>query len=426
MQSIKTFVKDRLTWLFTAQLKQIIKNHNPIVIAVVGSVGKTSTKSALKTILSEKYRVLAQDGNYNTPISVPFIFFERSLPTLHNPFGWLAAWLAGEKRIHGSFDYDVVIVELGTDKPGDIAEFKDTLKPDIAVITAVSPEHMEFFGTLEAVAKEELSIASFSDKIVINADDVDQGFIESFVPANKPVVLFGSATDTNNFLFENNAVTITLGDDKKSITAQTQLIARQSIKSVVASAVVGHLLEMNIEQITTGIGKVTQPSGRMQLLKGIKNSTIIDDSYNASPLAVKAALSTLYAQHASQHIALLGNMNELGESSRQAHEEIGMLCDPKYLNLVVTLGKDANEYTATQAEAAGCTVIRANSPYEAGNVIANNLQEGAAILIKGSQNGVFSEESIKTLLANPDDAKKLVRQSDFWLAKKRAQFSDAP
>jgi UDP-N-acetylmuramoyl-tripeptide--D-alanyl-D-alanine ligase len=423
MQSIKAFVKERLTRLFTAQMKQIIKNHQPKVIAVVGSVGKTSTKYALKTILSEKYRVLAQDGNYNTPISVPFIFFERPLPTLYNPFGWFAAWRAGQQRIKGEFNYDIVIVELGTDKPGDIAEFNDTLKPDIAVVTAVSPEHMEFFGTLEAVAQEELTITKFSDLVVINADDVDQGFIEAYVPANKPTLLYGSAIDTNRFLFENGVVNLVLGNDKKELSAQTNLIARQSIKSVVAAAVVADQLGMDTAQITAGISKVTQPAGRMQLLHGIKNSVIIDDSYNASPLAVKAALSTLYAQNAPQRIALLGNMNELGETSQHSHEEIGMLCDPKFVNLVVTLGKDANQYTAAQAEAAGCTVIRTNSPYEAGNVIANNLQEGAAVLIKGSQTGVFSEEAIKSVLANSEDSSKLVRQSEFWLTKKRSEFA---
>lgn len=100
-----------------------------------------------------------------------------------------------------------------------------------------------------------------------------------------------------------------------------------------------------------------------------------------------------------------------------------MLYDPKFVNLVVTLGKDANQYTAAQAEAAGCTVIRTNSPYEAGNVIANNLQEGAAVLIKGSQTGVFSEEAIKSVLANSEDSSKLVRQSEFWLTKKRSEFA---
>jgi len=426
--SVKELAKQTLTLIFVRQMKRIIKKHQPKVIAVVGSVGKTSTKFAIATVVSESYKVLIQSGNYNVPLSIPFIFFERSLPNLYNPFGWLAAWLAGEKRIHGSFPYDVVVVEIGTDKPTDILEFKNILQPDIAVVTAVSDEHMEFFGTVDAVAVEELSISQFSDVVLLNVDDIKARYVNAHIDAAVVKHTYGFSSDEYHIEAQQKPDGYDLRvrvSDSTTVAAPVKLIAKQSLKTAAAAAAVADLLGMDAKSIETGVAKISSPSGRMQLLKGIKNSTIIDDSYNASPLAVAAALQALYDYEAPQRIALLGNMNELGETSQASHEAIAKLCDPKKLDLVVTLGKDSNAYIAPIAEALGCTVLQASSPYEAGGMIADNLKDGGLVLIKGSQNGVFSEEAIKELLADPSDVSLLVRQSDFWLAKKRKQFADA-
>lgn len=426
--SFKSYAKEALTRLFVRQIRRIIKVHKPKVVAVVGSVGKTSTKFAIATVLSETFRVQVQAGNYNTPISVPFIFLGRDLPSLKNPFGWLGAWFAAKKIIYGAFPFDVVVIEIGTDKPGDIIEFKGLVEPDIAVITAVSDEHMEFFGTLDAVAKDELSVSEFSKKLVLNTDDIAPQFIDSYLKKNVPFVTYGfSANDyvlhakqlTGGYIFELKL------PNGSQVKTSVSLIAKHSVKAAAAAAVVADLLGIPPQIVETGVKKILPPPGRMQILKGIKNSTIIDDSYNASPLAVKAALSTLYECQAPQRIALLGMMNELGAQSQESHEEIGKLCNPKKLDLLVTLGADANAHIAQIAELNGCTVLRAKSPYEAGGMIADSLKDGGIILVKGSQNGVFSEEAIKELLADPSDVTRLVRQSDFWLAKKRAQFTDA-
>ena len=150
---------------------------------------------------------------------------------------------------------------------------------------------------------------------------------------------------------------------------------------------------------------------------------IIDDTYNASPEAVKAALDTLYGIEAPQRIALLGNMNELGDYSESAHREIGQYCNPEKLDLLVTLAGDANTFTAAEAEAKGCTVVRVDSPYDAAEKIKFALKPGAVILAKGSQNRVFAEEAVKQLLADPADQSKLVRQSASWLKIKQQQFN---
>jgi UDP-N-acetylmuramoyl-tripeptide--D-alanyl-D-alanine ligase len=161
----------------------------------------------------------------------------------------------------------------------------------------------------------------------------------------------------------------------------------------------------------------------MQRLRGINNSVILDDTYNASPDATKAALDTLYKIDAPQKIALLGNMNELGGFSQDAHTDIGEYCNAKQLDLVVTLGPDANKYLAPAAEKNGCKVIRTTKPHEAAESIKEVIKAGTVILAKGSQNMVFAEEAVKALLENPDEADKLVRQSPEWLKKKQKAFS---
>ena len=115
-------------------------------------------------------------------------------------------------------------------------------------------------------------------------------------------------------------------------------------------------------------------------------------------------------------------MNELGKYSQEAHTKAGELCDPSQLDLVVTIGLDANKFLAAAAQAKGCKVEKFDSPYTAGEFVKGQIKTGAIILAKGSQNSVFAEEAVKILLANPGDASKLVRQSGAWLKKKQKAF----
>ena len=214
---------------------------------------------------------------------------------------------------------------------------------------------------------------------------------------------------------------VNLGGDN-SVDAQIDIVSLNIVKSIAAGIAVADLLGMQPADIQHSLAGVKSFEGRMQLLRGVKNSTIIDDTYNSSPIAAEAALMALYDFQAPQKIAILGMMNELGDYSKEAHEKLGRLCDPSKLDLLVTIGKDANSFLAAAAEAGGCNVKRADSPFQAGKIAIEFIKNNAAILVKGSQNGVFAEETVKILLADPLDSNKLVRQSPFWLKKKREQF----
>lgn len=390
--------------LLQSQAKRYIATTNAKVVAVTGSVGKTSTTQAIIAILSQELIVVGTLKNYNSDVGVPCSVFGRELPSqLKNPFAWLWVMLKNELTMLRPAKTDIFVLELGTDTPGEIAEFS-WLQPDIAVVTAIAPEHMDQFKTIDVVAKEELSVAAYSDVVLINKTMVATEYLKY---ADSEAVFNYDRKDLSYFQLKPESL---------------QVIGQHSIDSVVAGLKVGELLGMSQDNLKQGALEVRSQPGRMRVLKGVHDVTLIDDTYNSSPEAVIAALDYLYQTDAARKIALLGNMNELGKVSKQAHTDIGSYCDPKQLDLVVTLGTDANKYTAVAARNAGCKVVEVDSPYKAADTIALMLKKDAVILLKGSQNGVFAEEAVKKLLKNPSDQKYLVRQSKFWMKIKGKQF----
>lgn len=410
------------------KVKKYFEKHKPLLVVVVGSVGKTGTKTAIATVLAEKMRVRCEATNHNTDMSVPPALLGVEYPEDIRSIGaWRRVLKAMSVRIREPKDVDVIVQELGTDGPGQLPYYSKYLQPDIAVVTAVSDEHMEFFKTLDAVAQEELSVAGFSKLTVVNDDDIDSKFAQ-----------YANAKDLHTYGLEENAeyrlvVEPTNPLDGRmgklfapewgELSVTVQLVGNHALKEVAAAACVATKLGLGSKDIAIGISKVRAPKGRMNVLPGLKESTIIDDTYNASPLAVEAALKTLYDIDAPQRIAILGSMNELGATSAASHEKIGRLCDSAKLDWVVTIGSEAEKYLAPAAVKQQCQVRSFTSPYQAGGFVNSVLAEGAVVLAKGSQNGVFAEEAVKVILRSGEDESKLVRQDEAWMRKKDDQFS---
>jgi UDP-N-acetylmuramoyl-tripeptide--D-alanyl-D-alanine ligase len=422
-KAFKALVTSVLGW----QVRRLRRKNKFQVIAVVGSVGKTSTKLAIARLLSEHYKVRHQEGNYNDIVSVPMVFFGSELPSLLNPLAWLKNFFSNELQIMRPYPYGQVVLELGTDGPGQLVKFKKYIKIDLLVVTSLAPEHMEFFKTLDSVAKEELLPQSFSKAVLINKDLCPERYAPLFKHGH---LTYGikSAADYNLKVsrFDGQEFEFSIYNHSEFLLdAQYRGVSEVELYSVCAAVAVGERMNVPTGKMKSAISKLTAFSGRMQQLPGINQSLIIDDTYNASPEATKAALDTLYSLKTPQKIALLGNMNELGSYSQAAHTEIGEYCDPKELNLVVTIGRDANRYLAPAAEKRGCAVKTFDNPYSAGIFIKSAIKPKAIILAKGSQNGVYAEEAIKYFLANPKDEKLLVRQSPQWLHKKKKSFQSA-
>ncbi len=421
-------MKKQLQKLLELQVKRYFKKHSDIkLIVVTGSVGKTSTKNAIATVLKQKYRVRVQAGNHNVHLSVPLALLDVPYPeNIRSPWQWLKVLLLMQGRINKDKSTDIIVQELGTDAPGDIPHFGTYLKPDIAVVTAVSPEHMESFKTIDLVAQEELSIAAFSNLTIINRDDISEQYAQYAQTSVIDTYGTGGVAEYRYLVedgmagqgFNGKFISPEFGE----LSAKLQLVGEHNIRSAVAAGCVAAKLGLSSADIKKGLEEITPSPGRMQLLRGVENSILIDDTYNSSPLATSAALKTLYSFTAPQRIAILGSMNELGETSASAHEQLGALCDPTLLTFVVTIGTEAEEYLAPAAMKRGCQVRSFNNPYEAGAFVHKVLEPGAVILAKGSQNGVFAEEALKILLHSTYDEEKLVRQSSIWLEKKQQQF----
>ncbi len=409
--------------------KQYLKKHDVKLVVVVGSVGKTTTKLAIASVLGEKYRVRTHEGNYNTEIAAPVAILGIKYPeNVHSIGEWRNVFAAAKLRISGEKDTDVVVQELGTDSPGNIPAFKSYLKPDIAVVTSVGLEHMEFFKTLDAVAREELSVAKFSKFTIINRDDVDARYAK--YADTHEIATYGStdkaeyriAAATSNALQGGVMGTFT-SPEWSEVSVNLQLLGDHSLKAAAAAGAVGAKMGLTIEEVAVGMAKIRAVPGRMNILRGVNGSTLIDDSYNSSPMAVAAAMKTLYTIDAPQRVVILGSMNEFGDLSPKAHEAVGKLCDPKMLEWVITVGKDAELYLAPAAKSKGCQVKSFTSPYDAGGFAHSVIKKGAVVLIKGSQNGVFTEEATKVLLHDASDISQLVRQSESWMDKKESQFA---
>ncbi len=410
-------------------VKKYFKKHPEVKLVVVaGSVGKTSTKIAIGTVLNEKLRVRLHEGNHNSELSAPLAILGVDYPGDIRKLGhWHVVFKAIKQRIHQPSDVDVIVQELGTDGVGQIPHFGKYLNPDIAVITSVAPEHMEFFKTLDAVAAEELSAANFSKVALINRDDIPGIYAADI--SNPNLNTYGT-TDVAEYRFDTNDYNpqdgfsglFTAPELGMAIPATLNLVGEHSIRSAVAAGAVAAKLGLSGEEIAKGLAKVRAVNGRMNILRGIKNSTIIDDSYNSSPLAVASALRSLYQMNVPQKIAVLGSMNELGASTEIEHVALAKLCDPTQLDYVVTVGDAAEQFLAPAAMANRCQVASFKSSIEAAGFVHKILEPGAAVLFKGSQGGIFLEEGIKVLLHSTEEEDRLVRQSPEWLAKKQKFF----
>jgi UDP-N-acetylmuramoyl-tripeptide--D-alanyl-D-alanine ligase len=383
---------------------------------------------AIATVLSQKYKVLAHYGSYNTPIALPMAIFNMHLPLkLRDPVSWFKVFSAMSRQLKEPYPYEVLVLELGADKPGDIAYFKKYIHPDIAVVTAVAEEHMVYFGTLDAVAKEELSVTSFSGLSLINRDDISAEFTK-YVPDGINLDTYGTSGVAEYRFISDDAKPgegfsgTFISPEYKEQKMALKVVGEHNVRTAVAAGTVGIKMGLSAEQVVAGMQQIRPVNGRMNLLRGVENTTIIDDTYNASPISVVAALQTLYKFPAAQRIAILGSMNELGEYSKAAHERVAEACDPALLDWIITIGADAQNFLAPAAQKKGCKVRSFMSPYDAGAEVHKLLQPGAVILAKGSQNGVFAEEAVKIILHSTKEEEQLVRQTSDWSAIKEKQF----
>ena len=412
-------------------VRKYFETHPDIkLITVAGSVGKTSTKLAIATLLSQKYRVRLHEGNHNTHLSAPLAILGINFPgNPRNFWQWHRVFSAARKRVKSpsSQEPQIIIQELGTDHPGDIERFSKYLAPNIAVITSVSPEHMEFFGSIDTVAQEELGAASFAEIAILNQDDISPDFFKYVRNSN---VSTYSSIGGANYNFIANSFSLIDGFGGKiqtpeygEIDVRAKVFGEHSLRPIIGAVAVSAKLGLSSQEIIGGLVSLKPIPGRMNFMRGVKESVLIDDTYNSSPAALEAAIQTLYALSAPSKIAIIGSMNELGESSAFEHQKIGEMLDGISLYWVITVGEQANRFLAPAARLRGCQVYEAKNAIDAGTFAHKIMERGSLVLLKGSQGEVYLEEATKILLLNKEDENLLVRQDEKWKKTKDEFFS---
>ncbi len=429
---MKHFFKHIVTGILRIEAQMVLARHKPKIVAVVGSVGKTSTKDAVYTALSREFFVRRSEKSFNSEVGVPLTVLGLS-NAWNNPFAWLSNILQGAWLAIGGGSYpEWLVLELGVDRPGDMQSMARWIHPNVVVLTrfASVPVHVEFFPTPEALIEEKCQIIKSIKKgglLVLNTDDdrvlaqrdrwqgetVTYGFAED---ADVHVVDFAITYEEKNNYPKGVVFQMKAKDQHNILVTLAGTLGKSVGSAVAAGTAVALHAGSSGDMIAEAFEKFVPPPGRLRILPGIKDTLIVDDSYNSSPVAAEHALETLSEiEWGGRKIAVLGDMLELGKFTSEAHRKIGRLAGT-LVDIVATVGVRAREIAqgALDAGMKDGNVYQFDSAREAGEFLQNEIKEGDLILVKGSQ-GVRAERVVEELMANPERKEELlVRQASEW------------
>lgn len=416
--------------------KTYIARFKPVIVAVTGNVGKTSTKEAIAAVLKNHKRIRVSAGNLNNEWGVPLSILGEGSGSYYDRGGTLGFWLRVIMKsfwglLTGAVYPEVLILEYGAEKPGDIKKLAQNFKPHVAVITAVGeiPVHVEYFSGPQALAKEKSRLVeglSGEDFAVLNIDDEEVIAMKDKTRGQSLTFGFGERATVRVSSFdlkigpagEPRGVIFKLHYQDSFVLGKIEgVLGKSQAWSAAAAAVVGIIFGLNLAQISEALGQYQGPAGRLRILRGIKESWIIDDTYNASPASTHLALETIKTLTAKRKIVVLGDMLELGEYSEKAHREAGNFAGT-VADWLITVGARAKFI----ADAAGNQlpmdrILNFNDSREAAWKVRELVQEGDLILVKGSQ-GMRMERIVEASMFEPEKKKELlVRQSQKWLNK---------
>ncbi len=433
---MKNILKKLLQSTLRFFAKAILAKYKPEVVAITGSVGKTTTKEAIYAVLSSKYSVRKNLKNYNNEIGIPLTIIGTDSGG-KSPVAWLIVFIKAVLLIlFKQKNYpEILVLEMGADRPGDIKYLTDFIPVKVGVITSVGPVHIKFFNSLENIAKEKGTLIRSLPRdgfAILNADDLRVNQMGE--KAKAKILTFGLLPHAEIYASEiavshninyKDVSTIQGISFKLKYQGNTipvllpKVLGEHLVYSALAAICVGIVYELNLHNIIDSLKNFEPPKGRMHIVKGIKNTLIIDDSYNSSPLAVKKALYLLSQINLNQYhrkFAVLGDMLELGSLTEKAHQEIGRAIFDYKIDYLITVGEMSRD-TVRAAIKSGfkkdCCFNFINS-IEAGKFLQQRIKEGDLILVKGSQ-GMRMERVVKEIMAEPQKAKELlVRQEDSW------------
>ncbi|MBU4422059.1 hypothetical protein L6259_03540 [Candidatus Parcubacteria bacterium] len=381
--------------------RKILKKYQPEIIGITGSVGKTSAKEAIFSVLSAKFNVQSTEGNYNNEIGLPLTVISKKTAG-KNIFGWIAIFFHALVLIwRKSKNYpEILILEMAVDKPGDMDYLLDFIKLRIGVLTRIGPVHLESFKRQGAILEEKGKLIKKLPQngfAILNYDYKDVlGLCDS---TNAKCITYGMEDGSDvlakNILVGKSQTSFSLEyKDKKMPVIILNSIGKVQIYAVLVGICAGLVKGMELLEIKEALINYRAPKGRGELLKGIKNTTIIDETYNASPQSVEAALENLKNIAGKERaIAVLGDMLELGSISRQAHLDIGAKVRESEIDYLFTVGVRAKDI-AKGAEEAGMhkdKIYSFDNNSDLGKFLQEKMEEGDTVLVKGSNAMKMSE-----------------------------------
>lgn len=428
--AMKQYLKKVVITILTLEAKLLLRRMKPKVIAITGSVGKTSTKDAIYTAIKDSVYARKSQKSFNSDIGVPLSILGLE-NGWNNPLLWLKNIFDGGVRALFLKSYpDVLVLEMGVDRPGDMQKLMSWITPDIVVLTRLPdvPVHVEFFASPEAVIAEKMQLVNAlrPEGILVYNHDDERVRVEASQVLQKTVgysryspsdfTISGDQVIFDRYRPTGFSCLLSHHDQSYKLVVQGSL-GVQHAYSYAGALAVAEQLDVPLERAVTALNNSVPPPGRMRILRGEGHTLILDDTYNSSPVAARRALQSLQELHSygQRKVAVLGDMLELGKYSTDEHEKIGAFV-AEVVDMLVTIGVRSRK-TAEGALEHGLSekcIFQYDTVEEAMVEVPQLLHDGDAILIKGSQ-GIRAEKLVYTLMEEKDKASEyLVRQDSVW------------
>ncbi len=396
-----------------------LRKFKPKVIAVTGSVGKTSTKEAIGLALQGAISVRVSAKSYNNEIGVPLAILGFKSPA-RSVGRWLVLFVLALWRWFWLRDYPkVLVLEMGADKPGDLAYLVKIAKPDIAVITRIGPAHFEAFEDMEQLVQEKSTLVRClrpGDWAVLNGDDEIVREIGLRAPAkvlyyaikNPEAQVRGSQIK----LADDGALSFTISYRSKNYPLKIRAAGRHFVYVALAAFAVGTALGIEPSLLVRNLARFEPLPGRGKILKGKRRTVLIDESYNANPLSMEASLAFIKKLNwPGRKVLVLGDMKELGSLSEKEHKRLAT--KSSFADLVILVGPEIRPAFDSLAKK-GVPCLYYAQVEDLIPHLSELVRPRDLILFKGSQ-AIRLEKAVAELLSGQYNPKEvLVRQEEEW------------
>lgn len=341
------------------------------VVGITGSTGKTSTKDLVAAALSGKYKVFKTKGNFNNEIGLPLMIFNLNS------------------------SYEAAVLEMGMSNFGEIHNLADVARPDIGIITNIGVSHIEFLKTRENILKAKLEITDFfhcKNTLIINSDNdlLNKFNTDKYNLHRVGIEDCSNDIDVTSFKLMEDTVNFKIHEKATSEESEfsIKVLGKHNISNALLAIACGRQLGLTFEELKLGFENIEATSMRLDIQKGSR-FTVIDDSYNASPDSMKAAIDVLEAMECKRKIIVLGTMKELGEDAFSLHKEVGEYAGSKNIDLFICLGEYSEAYKSGFDSLE--KVLEFSSNKEISTYLEGTLREGDCVLIKASRSMKFDD-----------------------------------